>query len=159
MSRGFVPMEGTNAPPIVGERSEWIVLDSRFTVDSPSINYRPTPNNGIIHELKLDRNPTRHGRCHQTRRRMQFVRITPSGLTLRRRSRKTLSRMLASVGLEVVEYRTHRLYFQLFSLANSLNRYAIGPLLSPVFNLPVLRDLMVPMQISGEMLLIARRPF
>lgn len=67
--------------------------------------------------------------------------------------------MLASVGLEVVEYRTHRLYFQLFSLANSLNRYAIGPLLSPVFNLPVLRDLMVPMQISGEMLLIARRPF
>lgn len=73
-------------------------------------------------------------------------------------SRKTLTRMLADAGLEVVEYRTHRLYFQLFSLANSLNRYAIGPLLSPILNLPVFRDLMLPVQISGEMLLIARRP-
>ncbi len=72
-------------------------------------------------------------------------------------SRRTLTDMLAGVGMEVVEHRTHRLYFQLFSLANSLNRYAVGRLISPLLNLPGLRSLMLPLQVSGEMLLIARR--
>lgn len=73
-------------------------------------------------------------------------------------SRRTLTKLIESIGFQVVEYRTHRLYFQLFSLAKSLNRYWVGRLVSPVLNLSILRNIMVPLQISGEMLLIVRKP-
>lgn len=72
-------------------------------------------------------------------------------------SLKTLSKMLNNVGFDVVENRNYVVYFQLYSLANSISRYAIGRLFRPIFNLPALRDRMVGLRLSGEMLVFSRK--
>jgi SAM-dependent methyltransferase len=73
-------------------------------------------------------------------------------------SRRTLTCLLEEVGFEFLEYRRHRVYFQLFSLASSFNRYRIGRMIQPILGHPRLRELFVPLQLSGEMLLIVRKP-
>jgi hypothetical protein len=49
-------------------------------------------------------------------------------------------------------------YFQLFSLASSFNRYSIGKTIEPILGHRLLRNIFVPLQLSGEMLLIVRKP-
>jgi 2-polyprenyl-3-methyl-5-hydroxy-6-metoxy-1,4-benzoquinol methylase len=73
-------------------------------------------------------------------------------------SRRTLTCMLEEVGFEFVEYRRHRVWFQLFSLASSFNRYRIGRLIDPILTSKPLRSIFVPLELSGEMLLIVRKP-
>ncbi|CAN5872001.1 hypothetical protein BH23ACT12_BH23ACT12_00060 [soil metagenome] len=73
-------------------------------------------------------------------------------------SRRTLTLLLEEVGFEFVEYRRHRVYFQLFSLASSFNRYGIGRRIEPILGHRLLRNIFVPLQLSGEMLLIVRKP-
>jgi SAM-dependent methyltransferase len=72
-------------------------------------------------------------------------------------SLKTLTRMLDKAGFDVVANTNHVVYFQLFSLAKSLNRYAVGRLVSPALNWPFLKHRMVGLQLSGEMLVYSRR--
>lgn len=72
-------------------------------------------------------------------------------------SLRTLSRMLNRAGFDVVAHANHVVYFQMFSLAKSLNRYAIGRLLGPILNLPVLKNRLVGLRLSGEMLIFSRR--
>ncbi len=79
------------------------------------------------------------------------------GMHLHFFSRTTLTRMLEASGFSVVDVGTNTRYFRLFSLSNSLNRYAIGALLAPLLNLPLLRNLMVPVHLNGEMLMFAKK--
>lgn len=79
------------------------------------------------------------------------------GMHLHYFSRRTLSRLLRRCGFEVVAHQTYEVNFQLFSLAKSLSRYSLGRLAAPLLGLRPIRDLMVPLRLSGEMLLLARR--
>ena len=77
------------------------------------------------------------------------------GMHLAYFSRRTLGQLLESVGFEVIQHQNYCAYFQLFSLAKSMSRYKLGRLLSPIFHLPFLRNIMVPVKLSGEMVLYA----
>lgn len=79
------------------------------------------------------------------------------GMHLMYFSNRTLSRLLNRIGFDVVKYDHQTVYFQLFSLANSLNRYRIGKLISPILCLPWIKNIMVPLTLSGEMVLYARK--
>lgn len=70
---------------------------------------------------------------------------------------KTLREMLGRAGFDVIERDNQVVYFQLFSLANSLGRYALGRLLRPILNMPILKDRMISLKLSGEMLVFCRR--
>jgi SAM-dependent methyltransferase len=70
---------------------------------------------------------------------------------------RTLRAMLERAGFDVIERDNLVVYFQLFSLANSLSRYAIGRLLHPILNLPILKDRMISLKLSGEMLVFSRK--
>jgi len=72
-------------------------------------------------------------------------------------SRKTCSILLKNYSLSTVKVKNYTVYFQLFSLAKSLSRYAIGRVITPLLISSVLRSIMIPLTISGEMLLIARK--
>lgn len=72
-------------------------------------------------------------------------------------SRRTLTRMLGDVGFDVVRCENHRVYFQLFSLAKSLGAYRIGRLVRPLLSLPRIRDIMIPLTLSSQMVLYARK--
>lgn len=72
-------------------------------------------------------------------------------------SLRTLSAMLQRAGFDVVAHGNHVVYFQLFSLANSLSRYAIGRLFRPILELPMLRDRMIGLKLSGELLVFAQK--
>lgn len=72
-------------------------------------------------------------------------------------SRRTLTLLLKRIGFEVIQNRNHTLYFQLFSLARSLNRYRVGRLFFSLFNLPFIKNIMIPLTLSGEMILVARK--
>ncbi len=72
-------------------------------------------------------------------------------------SKKTLTKMLEDVGFEVVQNRNHKLYFRLFSLAISLQRYKISKLINPILNLSFFKNIQIPVQLSGEMVLFARK--
>lgn len=72
-------------------------------------------------------------------------------------SKSTLSLMLEKCGLEVIGSGTHTVYFQLFSLANSLRRYPLGRMVGWLFELPLIRDVMIPLRLSGEMVVYARK--
>ena len=77
------------------------------------------------------------------------------GMHLAYFSRLTLSNLLESIGFDVLKCQNYCSYFQLFSLANSLNRYKFSKFLSPILNFPWFRDIMVPIKLSGEMVLYA----
>jgi SAM-dependent methyltransferase len=72
-------------------------------------------------------------------------------------SKETCKEMLAKSGFECVQFSTHTTYFQLFSLAVSLNRYKAGQLISWIFKLSPFRNIMIPLRLSGEMLVFARK--
>ncbi|HVP12325.1 MAG TPA: class I SAM-dependent methyltransferase [Phycisphaerae bacterium] len=72
-------------------------------------------------------------------------------------SRRTCQALLQKCGFTTIRVTTHRTYFQLFSLAVSMRRYWIGSVIEPVMKLPGLRDIMVPLQLSGEMLMFAEK--
>jgi SAM-dependent methyltransferase len=72
-------------------------------------------------------------------------------------SLRTLSLMLNRTGFDVVESDNYTVYFQLFSLGISLKRYSIGKILAPILNLPLLRNRLVGIKLSGEMLIFSRR--
>ncbi|OHC73806.1 MAG: hypothetical protein A3G18_00545 [Rhodospirillales bacterium RIFCSPLOWO2_12_FULL_58_28] len=79
------------------------------------------------------------------------------GMHLHYFSRRTLGAMMEKAGFEVIDHRTHVVHFQLFSLAVSLKRYWIGNLIYPFLTMAPFRNLMLPLKLNGEMLLIARR--
>lgn len=70
-------------------------------------------------------------------------------------SHTTLRRMLADSGMAEVGYDLQTVDFELRSLATSLNRYSLGRLTSPILNLPGIRNIRVPLRLSGEMVLYA----
>lgn len=72
-------------------------------------------------------------------------------------SRKTCAALLNKCGFRVIRSDTHRSYFQLFSLGISVKRYWIGQVLNPLFELPILRNAMIPLRLSGEMLMFAEK--
>lgn len=79
------------------------------------------------------------------------------GMHLYMFSRRTCSLLLENCGFEIIKAENHTTYFSLSSLSRSLNRYHGGRMLSPVLTLSGIRDIMVPLTLSGEMLLFARR--
>lgn len=72
-------------------------------------------------------------------------------------SRRTCQALLEKCGFRVEEVKTHTLYFQLFSLSISLNRYSIGKLLGPILKAPLLKNLTLPLKLNGEMLMFATK--
>ena len=72
-------------------------------------------------------------------------------------SLKTCKAMLDKCGFKVIRNGMHCSYFEVYSLGNSLKRYKLGLLLNPLFNLPGIKNLMIPVKLSGEMLLFATK--
>jgi SAM-dependent methyltransferase len=72
-------------------------------------------------------------------------------------SRSTCERLLSKCGFDVVTTENHCTYFELHSLGTSLRRYRIGHLLHPLLNLPGVRNAIVPLKLSGEMLMFATK--
>jgi SAM-dependent methyltransferase len=70
-------------------------------------------------------------------------------------SDKTCTALLRSCGFDVEPVEKHSLYFQVHSLGASLQRYRIGAVLKPMFSVPWVRDIMVKLSLSGEMLIYA----
>lgn len=70
-------------------------------------------------------------------------------------SHRTLSRMVSDAGMQEIAYDLQTVDFELRSLATSINRYPIGRLTSPILNLPGIRNITVPLRLSGEMTLYA----
>ena len=79
------------------------------------------------------------------------------GMHLLYYSRRTLEQALKNAGFEPLAHGLYRQYFELSSLSRSFNRYPIGKLLSPILNSKVLADRMVPLDLSGEMVVYARK--
>jgi 2-polyprenyl-3-methyl-5-hydroxy-6-metoxy-1,4-benzoquinol methylase len=79
------------------------------------------------------------------------------GMHLHYFSFRTLSMMLERTGFRVVRRATHTVDFQLFSLAISLRRYRAGNAIGRVLTHPWLRNIMIPLRLSGEMLVFAER--
>ncbi len=73
-------------------------------------------------------------------------------------SASTLRRMLETVGFTDVVVEKHTTYFDLSSLGRSLGRYKMGRLLRPIFNVVGVRNILIPLTLSGEMLVFAKRP-
>jgi SAM-dependent methyltransferase len=73
-------------------------------------------------------------------------------------SASTLRAMLETVGFTDVVVERHTTYFELSSLGRSLCRYKVGRLLNPVFNISGIRNILIPLTLSGEMLVFAKRP-
>ena len=72
-------------------------------------------------------------------------------------SRSTCESLLNKCGFNVLATDNHCTYFELYSLGVSLRRYWIGQLVHPLLNLPGVRNLMVPLKLSGEMLMFATK--
>lgn len=72
-------------------------------------------------------------------------------------SKKTLSKLLTKIGFSILGSYNHTLYFQLFSLAISLKRYSVSRVLNPILSMPVIKNLMIPVKLSGEMVLLAKK--
>lgn len=72
-------------------------------------------------------------------------------------SRRTCTLLLENCGFEIITSENHTTYFSLSSLSRSLNRYYCGRMFSPFLTLPGIRDILVPLTLSGEMLLFAKR--
>lgn len=80
------------------------------------------------------------------------------GMHLHYFSKKNLSRLLGLHGLRTIRTLNMPLYFKVESLSKSLSRYeTLHRLVHPILSLPVINNLMVPMPISGELLLVARK--
>jgi len=70
-------------------------------------------------------------------------------------SQKTLRLLLEKCGFKAKEVKIPTIFFQLFSLGLSFQRYRIGRLIKPILNIPFIRDLMIPLKLDGEMLVFA----
>lgn len=79
------------------------------------------------------------------------------GMHLHYFSRRTCAALLDKCGFDVVADHKHCTYFQIYSLGISLKRYRVGLLLNPLFNRPFLKNAMVPLRLSGEMLMFATK--
>jgi SAM-dependent methyltransferase len=73
-------------------------------------------------------------------------------------SASTLENMLETVGFTDVIVERHTTYFELSSLGRSLCRYRVGRVLNPILNMAGIRDIVIPVTLSGEMLVFAKRP-
>ncbi len=72
-------------------------------------------------------------------------------------SRRSCAGLLAKCGFDVAGTNNHCTYFQLYSLGISLKRYRVGLLFNPLFNLPLVKNVMLPLKVSGEMLMFATK--
>ena len=79
------------------------------------------------------------------------------GMHLHYFSRSTLERMLDRYGIDILEYRNMPLYFSMESLCTSMNRYAFLNIFSRVLMVPLIRNLILPLPLSGEMLLLCKK--
>lgn len=79
------------------------------------------------------------------------------GMHLHYFSKTTLNKLLSKHGMEAFSSMTMPVFFQPGSLARSINRYKIGRFISPMLTLEVLQSYIIPVKISGEMLLFARK--
>lgn len=70
-------------------------------------------------------------------------------------SKKTCRLLLERCGFDTAMVKTPIAFFQLFSLAIAFRRYKFGKILQPILNFPFVRKLMIPLKLSGEMLLFA----
>lgn len=72
-------------------------------------------------------------------------------------SYQTLRSILEHSGFQVIGRKNHVVFFQRFSLANSLNRYWFGKFLVPLFNAPGVKNFMISLRLSEEMLVFSRK--
>lgn len=72
-------------------------------------------------------------------------------------SKKTLTKLLRDTGFDVIGNTNHKLYFQLSSLAVSLQRYKISKLFNPILKWPFIKNKEIVLKLSGEMVLIAKK--
>jgi SAM-dependent methyltransferase len=70
-------------------------------------------------------------------------------------SKDTCRAILKKSGFEVKKVMVYPHYFKLSSIGDSMKRYMVGKLVKPVLDLPFMRDVMMPLKLSGEMLVLA----
>lgn len=70
-------------------------------------------------------------------------------------SKETCKGLLEKCGFSVIKIMNYTHYFQLNSLGISMKRYHIGKIVSPILNLPFIKDIIIPLKLSGEMLVFA----
>ena len=79
------------------------------------------------------------------------------GMHLVNYSKTTLIKMLKKCGFRVINEGLHTMYFQFFSLSKSLDRYPIAKPISFLLSLPLIKNIMVPLKLSGELILVAKK--
>lgn len=79
------------------------------------------------------------------------------GMHLNMFSYRTCCDLMLKCGLRILKHRKHTTYFSLASLSISLNRYPFGRIFQPILNLPGVKDIVIPVTLSGEMLLFAQK--
>lgn len=72
-------------------------------------------------------------------------------------SRRTCARLLDKHGIDVAGVENYSVYFQMFSLGVSLQRYPLGGLVSRMLAASPWRNSMVELRLSGEMMMYGRR--
>lgn len=72
-------------------------------------------------------------------------------------SKATCKLLLEKKGFKILKITNYTHVFQLFSIGISMSRYSIGKIVKPILSLPFIRDLMIPLKLSGEMLIFALR--
>ena len=72
-------------------------------------------------------------------------------------SRDTCTSLLEKSGFKILKVEKHTVYMQISSIGLSLQRYKIGKIVKPILNLPFIRDIMVPLKLSGDMLVFCAK--
>ena len=70
-------------------------------------------------------------------------------------SKATCQSLLEKCGFEVVKAKTYTRVFQLSLLGMTFQRYRIGKVIKPVLDIPLLKEVQIPLKVSGEMILFA----
>jgi len=70
-------------------------------------------------------------------------------------SKETCKALLEKCSYSVVKVMTYPHYLTMRSIGDSMQRYAVGRIFKPVLNLPFIKDVMIPLKLSGEMLVFA----
>lgn len=70
-------------------------------------------------------------------------------------SKATCKMLLERCGFSIAKVMIYPHYLKMSSIGDSMQRYKIGKIFKPVLDLPFIRDVMIPLRLSGEMLVFA----
>lgn len=72
-------------------------------------------------------------------------------------SKKTLKKLIEKCGFEIIKIQHHTTYMHLFSLGIGFKRWRSTKRLYHILNLPIIKNIIIPLTLSGEMLVFAKK--